>query len=194
MQGSEIKKQQNRDEFLTTLETLAPEVPDEFLNFLDDSDFFRAPASTKYHEAYEGGLLQHSLNVYERLAQLNYQYLLGFPDNTIAKVALFHDVCKANFYKREMRNKKLEDGRWVRTEVWAVDDQFPIGHGEKSVTILLQHGVPLTEEEILAIRWHMLGFDICAGTYAGGLALSSAMNKSTLVTALHIADLMSVWM
>lgn len=194
LQGSEIKRQENRDKFLTILETLVPEVPEKLLNYLEDSDFFRAPASTKYHDSYEGGLLQHSLNVYERLAQLNYQYLLGFPDNTVAKVALFHDVCKIGFYKREMRNKKLDDGRWIRTEVWGIDDQLPIGHGEKSVIILLRYGLPLTEEEILAIRWHMLGFDDCARTYAGGLALSNAMSKTNLVTALHMADLMSTWM
>lgn len=196
MQGLARLPERNRDnkqEFVNVLKSQT-NVPESFLAYLDTTDFFTAPASTKYHGAHEGGLLQHSLNVYEKLAALNFQYLLGFSDQTVAKVALLHDVCKIGFYKRDFRNIRLEDGRWIRKEVWVVDDKLPLGHGEKSVAVLLRNGVPLEEEEMLAVRWHMLSFDDSAHSYGGGLALSGAMNRTRLVGALHIADLMSTWM
>lgn len=193
---SKEKLLQNKIDFLDILTRCTPEIdPDgKFYHFLELSDFFTAPASTRYHESYDGGLVEHSLNVYKHLTHLNYQQLLGYSDSSIAKTALLHDICKANFYRRAYKNKKLEDGQWIRTLSWEVNDQLPLGHGEKSVTILLVHGVPLTDEEMLAIRWHMGGFDASARDYAGGQALSGAMSQSKLVTALHIADMMSVWL
>lgn len=193
MQGLPERNRDNRAEFTRLLKEQT-DVPDGFLTYLDTTDFFKAPASTKYHDNHEGGLLQHSLNVYEKLTQLNYQFLMGFSDSSVIKTSLLHDVCKIGFYKREHRNVRLEDGRWIRKEVWIVEDQLPLGHGEKSVAVLLQNGVPLTEEEMLAIRWHMLSFDDSSSSYGGGQALSNAMNKSKLVSALHIADLMSTWL
>ncbi len=187
------QRTRNKKEILTIL-TQHNGTPGSLLEFLQNSDFFTAPASTKYHEAYEGGLAEHSLKVYENLCHLNYQYLLGYSDSTIAKVGLLHDVCKIGVYVRRMRNVKLEDGRWVRTEGWEFQDEFPFGHGEKSVALLLRHGVILSEAEMLAIRWHMGAFDDSFGGFAGSKSLSASMSKYPLVTALHIADLMSVWL
>jgi len=188
------QRQSNKKHFAGTLARTNPNIPDAFYHYLELSDFYKAPASTQYHQDYEGGLVEHSLMVYEKLMQLNYQYLLGYPDSTISKVALLHDICKVDFYKRSRRNKRLEDGTWVRMDSWEVDDHLPLGHGEKSVIILLQHKVPLDEEEMLAIRWHMGGFDASARDYAASRALSNAMGQSKLVTALHLADMMAVWL
>ena len=189
-----VQRQKDQEDFVDILSSTAKDIPDAFFTYLDESDFFSAPASTKFHDAQEGGLVHHSLCVYETLATLNYQYLLGFSDSTVAKTALLHDICKVGFYRRTMKNTKMTDGRWVKTEVWEIKDGLPLGHGEKSVIVLLSHGVPLTEEEQLAIRWHMGGFDDTARSFAGSQALSSAMGISKLPTALHIADMMSVWL
>jgi len=189
-----VQRQKDQEDFIDILSSTAKDIPDAFFSYLDKSDFFSAPASTKYHDAQEGGLVRHSLKVYETLATLNYHYLLGFSDSTVAKTALLHDICKTGMYKRKLKNTKLADGRWVKTEVWEVQDELPLGHGEKSVIVLLSQGVPLTEEEQLAIRWHMGGFDESARAYAGSLALRNAMSRSKLPTALHIADMMSVWL
>lgn len=184
----------NRTDFLDILSNTVPLLSQRVHKFLDKSDFFYAPASTRYHEAYEGGLTEHSLKVYEQLLMLNHHKLLGFSDESIAKVALFHDLCKANFYRKTYKNKKLEDGRWIRTETYEVKEDFPAGHGEKSVALFLVHGGDLTEEEMLAIRWHMGGFDSSTRDYAGNQSLNRAMSMSKLVVGLQIADAMAVWL
>jgi hypothetical protein len=194
MSLSPRQKENNKITFINTLELSEDQVPTSFYDYLERSDFYSAPASSKYHENYEGGLVEHSLKVYEHLATLNYNKLLRFSESTVAKVALLHDVCKINFYKKGMKNKRLEDGTWVRTEQYEINDSLPIGHGEKSVIVLLQHGVKLNEEEILAIRWHMGGYSASAKDYIGGQALAEAMASNQLVVALQIADLMSVWL
>jgi len=187
--------QQNRVDFLeilrntTKISKISP-----IMDFLDDSDFWEAPASTRYHEAYEGGLVEHSLKVYELLTTLNYNHFMGFSDESIAKTALFHDLCKVNFYRKTRKNKKMEDGRWINVSAYEVNDELPLGHGEKSLFLLVQHGVELTEEEALAIRWHMGAWDQSTRDFGASQALTGAMNKHKLVTALHIADMMAVWL
>jgi len=182
--------QQNRTDFLEILDSTC-QVPEELRNFLDDSDFWEAPASTKYHNAYEGGLVEHSLKVYEQLSLLNYHYMLGFEEGSVAVTALFHDICKVNFYKKVQKSRKMEDGRWVRMSTYEVDDKFPLGHGEKSLFLLVQHGVVLSEQEALAIRHHMGAFG--AQGYIEEQTLANAMGKTKLVVGLHIADMMAVW-
>lgn len=187
--------QQNRKDFLNILENTQSTIPTSLINFLDnESDFWRAPASTRYHESYEGGLVEHSLKVYERLLHLNYQHMLNLEEESMAKAALFHDICKANFYRKTTRNRRMEDGQWRRITTYEVEDQLPMGHGEKSVAVLQKHQLPLTEEEMLAIRWHMGGFTEGIDSFGTGQALSNAMAGYTLVPALHIADMMSVWL
>lgn len=115
------------------------------------------------------------------------KYAPEISDETIAIVALFHDVCKINFYKIEKRNVK-EDGRWVEKDVYVIDEKVPLGHGEKSC-ILLQWYIPLTVEELLAIRWHMGEFD-CA-VKGGDYGLNNARDMSKLIPLLHIADLIA---
>lgn len=163
---------------------------DKLLNWLQGTDFFTAPASTRFHLSEEGGLVKHSLNVYRRLCGLiDYEYRGESPytPETVAVVSLLHDVCKSGFYKQEMRNVK-ENGIWVQKPYYTVDDKFPMGHGEKSV-FLIERFMRLTTEEALAIRWHMGGFD--DAVKGGSFAVGAAFDLTALSTLLHIADMMA---
>ena len=162
---------------------------EQLIHYLEEeTDFFTAPASTKYHGACEGGLMEHSLAVYDNLLKITTLYGLTISSDSLIICALLHDLCKANFYKRGLRNRKNSDtGIWEQVEVYEVNDQLPLGHGEKSVMIA-QRYILLSSEEMLAIRWHMGGFDDAASG-VGGRTLSMAMSRHPLVAALHMADL-----
>ncbi len=168
---------------------------DKLLEYLNGSDFFRAPASGRFHLATEGGLCQHSVNVYKRLLAVvkaeygeNYQSVVS--DETIAICGLLHDVCKFNFYAVDYRNSK-ENGVWVKVPYYRVDERFPYGHGEKSVFILSQY-LRLTAEEAMAINWHMGGFD--DRVRGGSFSLSEAYAKYKLALLMHIADLSATYL
>lgn len=133
---------------------------DKLLDFLvNKSDFFTAPASTRYHSSYEGGLCDHSLNVYDCLKdylsrnRVMNVYGMSYSEESIALVALLHDICKTNVYKVSMRNKKIND-RWEQVPYYEFDDEVPYGHGEKSVYMISGY-MRLTREEAFAIRYHM---------------------------------------
>ena len=134
---------------------------EELLDYLEHhSDFFEAPASTRFHMSYEGGLVEHSLNVYECLKaylereRVKAVYGLQVSDETTAVVALLHDVCKTNCYQKSFRNVKDENGKWQRVPSYEFSDPMPYGHGEKSVYIISGF-MHLTREEAFAIRYHM---------------------------------------
>ena len=124
------------------------------------SDFFTAPASTRFHGSYEGGLCEHSVNVYECLKEylerdrVRELYGIEASAETVAVVALLHDLCKMNFYKKSFRNVKDENGVWNRVPTFEIDDKLPYGHGEKSVYIISGF-MRLSREEAFAIRYHM---------------------------------------
>lgn len=124
------------------------------------SDFFTAPASTRFHGSYEGGLCEHSVNVYECLKEylerdrVRELYGIEASAETVAVVALLHDLCKMNFYKKSFRNVKDENGAWNRVPTFEIDDKLPYGHGEKSVYIISGF-MRLSREEAFAIRYHM---------------------------------------
>lgn len=162
---------------------------EKVINYLETkTDFFIAPASTKFHLAYESGLLEHSLNVYEALNSLCELYSENTDKSTIAIISLFHDLCKANYYKKEQKWVKEASG-WVSTEVYTIEDELPLGHGEKSIIMLLNMDIKLSNEEMMAIRWHMSGFD---SSFKGGdVSLNSAYNKSNLVALLQCADILA---
>ena len=150
-----------RDRFINIFKTkIKRDGADKLLDFLMSSDFFTAPASARYHSAYEGGLLDHSLNVYDCLcAYLNRDYArekfkLSYSDETIAIVSLLHDICKVNVYKPGFRNVKNEQGKWEQVPTFEFDDRLPYGHGEKSV-YMISPFIKLTREEAFAIRYHM---------------------------------------
>ena len=164
---------------------------DKFLEYLlsNASDFFEAPASTRFHGSYAGGLVEHSLNVFDCLRHyLNRErvketYGLNFSDESIVIVSLLHDVCKINCYKPGTRNVKDENGKWQVVATYEYDDKLPYGHGEKSVYILSGY-MRLTREEAFAIRYHM-GF-------AGGedeRNVGKAFEMFPLAFALSVADM-----
>lgn len=162
---------------------------DELLAWLEKSDFYNAPASTRFHGNYAGGLCEHSINVFEQLVKLYEIYGDGsISHESLAVASLFHDVCKINYYKQGTRNVKDENGMWVAKAIWEVDEKVPLGHGEKSC-IILQWYIKLTMDELLAIRWHMSGFD--AAVKGGDYGLSKAQDMSKLVTLLSVADIIS---
>ncbi len=164
---------------------------EKLLEWLIGSDFFIAPASTKYHCACEAGLVTHSLNVYKILKKRCEEYGERFSPETIAICGLLHDICKANFYTISLRNVKNERGQWEQRPYYTVDDQFPFGHGEKSVFVIERY-MRLKEEEAIAIRWHMGGFDETAR--AGGFTISHAYEKYPLAVLLHLADLEATYL
>lgn len=153
------------------------------------SDFFTAPASTRYHGNYSGGLLEHSLNVYDCLcdylsrSKVKDEFGLEYSDETIAIVSLLHDLCKMNVYKGSFRNVKGEDGVWRQVPSYNFEDTLPYGHGEKSVYIISGF-MRLTREEAFAIRYHM-GFSGEENKNTVG----NALEMFPLALAVNIADM-----
>lgn len=197
---------------------------EDLLVYLNSTDFFSAPASTKFHSAYPGGLAQHSLQVAELLLEKNARYNLGYPEESVVICGLLHDVCKANFYKFnedpatdaqmaflmklsgeeyaalpkgkayvstliDWHKNGRQGDKPVFEQTYVVADQLPIGHGEKSIFLINRH-LELTNDEAMAIRWHMVAFD--AGihfSYPSGFPFHQSMNTCKLVTALFAADI-----
>ena len=170
--GKHPDGEERKQEFIQLMSFVERDGVQSLLEWLESTDFYTAPASTKYHGAYAGGLLEHSLNVFRRLVKR----CPAADMDTLTIAALLHDVCKIHLYK------KTEDG-------YRHNEQFPIGHGEKSVILILRH-MPLTDEEITAISWHMGAFDSRAGA---GRSLSSAWEKCPLALHLHLADMEATW-
>lgn len=182
----------DRERFIDLYKThIHREGADKLLEYLDSpaSDFFTAPASTKFHNNVKGGLLQHSLNVYDCLvsyfASERRKQLLGLEDvsdETLAVVALLHDLCKVNVYKESTRNQKDASGVWRQVPYYEFKDELPYGHGEKSVYIISGF-MRLSREEAFAIRYHM-GFS----TEDDARNVGAAFEMFPLALALSIAD------
>ena len=180
-----------KEDFLSIFDmAIQREGADKLRNYLISSDFFTAPASSRFHNACEGGLCAHSVNTYKRLLN-NVQNEYGdkweeyFSHETIAICGLLHDLCKIDFYKVDYRNVK-ENGEWVKKPYYAKEEVLPYGHGEKSVYILCGF-IKLTREEAMAINWHMGGFD--ARARGGDASVSLAYSQFPLSVMLHVSDL-----
>ena len=161
---------------------------EELLKWLEGTDFFTAPASTKYHCACPSGLVMHSVSVYETMME---KHFVEGEDSreSFAICGLLHDLCKAQYYKISTRNVKNEQtGQWEKANYYSVEESFPYGHGEKSV-FLIERFLRLKPAEATAIRWHMGGFDDAAR--GGCFAISLAYEKYPLAVKLHLADLES---
>ncbi len=181
-----------KEEFINIFkENIKRDGAEKLLDFLENkSDFFTAPASTRYHNAFEGGLLRHSLNVYKCLCaymereRVKEEYNLTASNETIAIVALLHDLCKVNFYRTSFRNAKNDEtGKWEKVPYYEINDTLPYGHGEKSV-YMISGFIRLTREEAMAIRWHM-GFSGNEDKNTVGKALE----MFPLAFALSVADM-----
>ena len=181
-----------KEEFIQIYqENIKREGSAELLEWLQKTDFFTAPASTKFHGACEQGLVMHSISVFKTLVEKHFD---PETDNmeSFAICALLHDLCKAEFYKVSTRNvKNDETGKGEKVPYYAVEDKFPFGHGEKSV-FLIERFVRLKPAEAVAIRWHMGGFDEAAR--GGSVAISVAYEKYPLAIKLHLADLESTYL
>ena len=180
-----------KEEFIQIYrDSIRREGADALLDYLEHkSDFFTAPASARYHGAWPGGLCEHSVNVYRCLAaylereRVKELYGLEYSAESIALVALLHDVCKTGCYKAGTRNVKGPYGRWQAVPTFYYEDSLPYGHGEKSVYILSGF-LRLTREEAMAIRWHM-GF---SGDEDKRL-VGQALQQYPLAFALSVADM-----
>lgn len=177
-------------EFIELLRSTKRDGIENLIDFMKKTDFFTAPASTKFHGSYEKGLLEHSIKVYEILKQKVQTSVIpiNIPDESIILIALLHDICKANFYKVEFRNAKNALGVWEKVPFYAVDDTIPYGHGEKSVMMITEY-IKLTPEEKYAIRWHM-GFTEPKEQYS---TISAAYKKYPIALLTHEADLESTY-
>jgi hypothetical protein len=171
---------------------------EKVIEYLNTSDFFTAPASTKYHSSFEGGLAEHSLAVYRILEDKNDSFGHRLSSDTVIISALLHDFCKINFYKKEMKNVKKGTkidykgntvANWVEEEVWVVDEQFPYGHGSKSV-YLINKLIELTDQEALLINFHM-AFTEPKDSW---IHLNNALDKYPEIILLHTADLESTYL
>lgn len=168
---------------------------DKLLEWLEKSDFFTCPASAKFHNNFEGGLVDHSINVYKRLkkmiiAEYGENYTEKVSDESIAIMGLLHDVCKVGVYKVDTKNVKV-DGVWVQQPYFLAQDDLPYGHGEKSVYIISGF-MKLTREEAMAINWHMGGFDM--RVRGGSYAISDAYHQFPVALLLANADMMSTYL
>jgi hypothetical protein len=174
---------------------------DKLLEYIQKSDFYTAPASTKYHLAAPGGLLQHSLNVLDAMRGLlqwnnienRWEYhaackiVTHIPDDSVTMMALLHDICKTHFYSVSTRNQKnKQTGKWEEVEFYTIHDKMPLGHGPKSAMIIKQY-TTLTSQEMYAI-WHHMGM---TGDYENDNAVGKSMEMYPAVLALQTADMMA---
>ena len=182
----------NKEEYIRIYqENVKREGAGALLDYLKGSDFFTAPASTKFHMAIEGGLCRHSINVYNRMvtlvtAEYGADWQSKVSAETVAICGVLHDVCKIDMYTIEYRNVKKADGTWDKVPYYTIDEKLPYGHGEKSVYII-NGFIRLTREEALAIDWHMGSFD--DRVKGGSFSIANAFSKYPIAVLLHMADL-----
>ena len=162
------------------------------INFLtNESDYFTAPASTKYHLSHVGGLAEHSLSVYDTLVKLNDMFDAEISEYKMITTALLHDICKCYIYFQESRWRKDDYGKWESYKVWAISDLVPLGHGEKSLHMISKY-LDLDLEESLAVRWHMGAMTAgVSDNYAMSKSFDAAVDMYPLVLLLSTADLLS---
>ena len=180
-----------KEEFLNLLRSIKRDGIEELISFIESTDFFTAPASTRFHGDHPGGLLEHSMKVYEILVEKvkNASIKLDVSEDTLKIVALLHDICKVNFYKIDYRNAKNALGVWEKVPYYTIEDTIPYGHGEKSVMMITEF-MKLTNEEKYAIRWHM-GFTEPKEVYG---TIGLAYKKYPLALMLFEADLEATYM
>ena len=181
----EMKANQMRIEMILT-EKCGNRKIEGLLDYLRKTDFYTAPASTRFHGAFEGGLSQHSLDVYDWAVKLAPIFGINVGEGSIAIAAICHDLCKVNLYKAGIRNKKV-NGTWVQVPCYEYDEKESYGgHGSKSAIIAMQlfEGT-LTYDEATAINCHM-GFSDCGPN--GVSSIGNAYNACPLAYLIHVAD------
>lgn len=185
-----------KKEFIELLKTTNRQGIADLVEELENLGFFKAPASTKFHLNEDGGLVQHSLNVCKAalsmrksMIELDDSLLEALPKDSVIIASLLHDTCKADIYKPTMKKEKNRFGMWCDVPGYDVDySNFPLGHGEKSVIVLLRSGFELTDDEIMAIRWHMNAWDLPFQSYDIKSNYNKAKEICPLLSLVQAAD------
>lgn len=189
----------NKARFCELLRSTGRENVEYVIEDLETYGFFEAPASARNHFNHPGGLVQHSLNVYDAAMMLREGIIKSRPDmekrlpvDSVILASLLHDVCKANIYRLVSRKRKNEIGMWEEVEEYEVNySQLPIGHGEKSVVMLLRMGLDLEDDEICAIRWHMGPWAVDTSSIEQDKSYRQSILNSPLLPLIHTADTIS---
>lgn len=192
MQTNETVKK----EIIELLRSTEREYIEDVIECLEELGFFKAPASTRFHLCEEGGLAQHSLNVCKAGLMLREQMLAMKPEmkdflpkDSVIIASLLHDVCKSNIYRKTTKKRKNNFGVWEEYEGYEVDyHDFPLGHGEKSVIMILRMGFDLTDDEIMAIRWHMTAWDLAFQNPEAKGNINAAKDNCPLLCLVQCAD------
>lgn len=177
----------NKCTFINLLKSTNRPGINNVIDWLESTDFFEAPASTIYHENYAGGLCEHSLKVYDNMMKLKKEFKFDIDDKQITIMTLLHDVCKVNTYVKDKKNQKIGQN-WVTVDYWKRNDDYPIGHGQKSIILLQKTGFILTDLEILSIIAHMNGYD-----KSDLFNASNIYDKNELTIWLHLADMIATY-
>ena len=188
----------NKDEFIELLRSTGRDGVDDLIAYLDEgrNHFFSAPASVNHHLNHDGGLLEHSLNVCHAALKLRELVIAMRPDlanrlqrDSVIIASLLHDICKADIYRPARRKRKDNMGLWVEVDTYDVDySNWPMGHGEKSAMMALWGGLDISQEELLAIRWHMTAWDLPMQSPEHKESLNAAKAKTPLVSLVQSAD------
>ena len=191
-----MDRKEMKEEFLNLLRSTEREGVEDLIEALEEMGFFTAPASANHHLNVEGGLLEHSLNtckaalaIYEGLKPLDASIEKEVRRDSIILSSLLHDVCKSDIYKRSVKKRKNNVGQWEDVEGYSVSyKNFPMGHGEKSVILLLCNGLSLYDDEMLAIRWHMGAWGINMNSFEDQRCYDTSRKLYPLVSIIQAAD------
>ena len=183
----ESKLLENKNNYIKLLKSTNRYKIENVIDWLESTDFFEAPASTIYHENYTGGLCEHSLKVYDNMVKLKQEFKFDIDDEQIIIMALLHDVCKANTYIKDKKNQKIGQN-WITVDYWKRNDDYPIGHGQKSIILIQKTGFVLTDLEILSIVAHMNGYD-----KSDLFNASNIYDTNELTIWLHLADMIATY-
>lgn len=186
----------NKEEFLELLRSTKRDGIEDVITDIEELGFFTAPASAGHHLNVEGGLVLHSINtckaalaIWEGMKPLEPSLATEVKRDSIIIASLLHDVCKSDIYKRSVKKRKNALGQWEDCEGYKVSyKDFPMGHGEKSVILLLCSGLDLSDEEMLAIRWHMGAWGINMNSYEDERCYDTARALYPLVSIIQTAD------
>ncbi len=188
----DMSQQQREDLFDSLLKSTQRRGIERVIEYLKKTDFYTCPASTKYHGNYDGGLLMHSLlvyvladSLYKSLSEISPDITQKITKENIIITTLLHDVCKINTYSKSSKNEKV-NGQWRTVETYEYEDKMPFGHGEKSVLMLNMMGLNLEPSEMIAIRWHMGGYELTYGT--AQKTFLTAKNNYPLLAIIMTAD------
>ena len=192
----EINIQKNKEEFISLLKSTEREGLEDVIADLDELGFFEAPASAGHHLNVAGGLVLHSLNtcksafaIYEGMQKLEPYLDKEVKRESVIIASLLHDVCKSDIYKRSVKKRKTNLGTWEEAEGYKLTyKNFPMGHGEKSVIMLLCSGLELYDDEMLAIRWHMGAWGVNMNSYEDQRNYDTARTLYPLVSIVQAAD------